>query len=359
MIERKNYLNVQKWLEYQRDVCQLSDSTINKYRGSIRHLLEWADDVPFPRVHTVRPAYPVHLRSVPVIRNYKPTGRTLSKSTQELACMVARSFFTWARLHLRGYGTVEPSWIDTLKPARLAEKIHEREIYTLEDVLAITEPSPDDGLRKKRDKAGAALLFLSGMRVGAFVTLPIQALDLDNLSVKQWPELGVVTKNGKAATTYLLDIPELLDRVRLWDDIVRPAQKPEAVWYARLNYRTAAITFDKDTSPNVRRRWAATMALKSLCEDAEVDYRSPHKLRHGHAVHALKRARTVGEFKAISQNLMHADLRITDSVYGVLTDNDVRDTIAGLGGATTGKQNGQRALIDMLEATLAELKQGA
>jgi integrase len=98
---------------------------------------------------------------------------------------------------------------------------------------------------------------------------------------------------------------------------------------------------------------------RKLSKSTGVAHRSPHKLRHGHAVHALKRARTAAEFKALSRNLMHADLRITDSVYGVLTDNDVRDTIAGLGGATPHKQNGQRALIEMLEATLTELKQGA
>jgi integrase len=36
---------------------------------------------------------------------------------------------------------------------------------------------PDEDLALRRDQAGAALLYLSGMRAGAFSTLPIAASD--------------------------------------------------------------------------------------------------------------------------------------------------------------------------------------
>jgi len=52
-------------------------------------------------------------------------------------------------------------------------------------------------------------MFLSGICVGAPISLPLAAVDLDSRSVKQWPSLGVRTKLGKHATTYLLDVPEL------------------------------------------------------------------------------------------------------------------------------------------------------
>jgi hypothetical protein len=47
-------------------------------------------------------------------------------------------------------------------------------------------------------------------------------------------------------------------------------------------------------------------------------------LRHGHAVYALKRARAIAEFKAVSQNLMRSDLTITNGVHGVLGNDDMR-----------------------------------
>ena len=60
-------------------------------------------------------------------------------------------------------------------------------------------------------------------------------------------------------------------------------------------------------------------------------YHSPHKFRHGHAVYALKNAKDVSALKAVSQNLMHENLTITDGVYGILSENDVRKEIAELG----------------------------
>jgi hypothetical protein len=71
--------------------------------------------------------------------------------------------------------------------------------------------------------------------------------------------------------------------------------------------------------------------MHRLCERVGVKYHSPHKLRHGHAAYAIKQAKTVAESKAISQNLMHSNLSTTDGTYGVLSQQDVGDTISGLG----------------------------
>lgn len=40
--------------------------------------------------------------------------------------------------------------------------------------------------------------------------------------------------------------------------------------------------------------------------------------------YALKKAKEVSALKAVSQNLMHANLSVTDGVYGILSDKDVR-----------------------------------
>jgi len=42
-------------------------------------------------------------------------------------------------------------------------------------------------------------------------------------------------------------------------------------------------------------------------------------------------AKTVADYKAISLNLMHADLKVTDQVYAVLSTDDVKDRIMRLG----------------------------
>jgi integrase len=70
--------------------------------------------------------------------------------------------------------------------------------------------------------------------------------------------------------------------------------------------------------------------LRELCELAGVEYKSAHKFRHGHAVYGLKHCETMEEFKSVSQNLMHANMGITDGIYGKLVDDDVHNTILGL-----------------------------
>ena len=48
-------------------------------------------------------------------------------------------------------------------------------------------------------------------------------------------------------------------------------------------------------------------------------------------MYALKNAKDVSALKAVSQNLMHENLTITDGVYGILSENDVRKQIGALG----------------------------
>jgi len=83
-------------------------------------------------------------------------------------------------------------------------------------------------------------------------------------------------------------------------------------------------------------------------------YHSPHKVRHGHVVYALKMAKDVSALKAVSQNLMHENLSITDGVYGVLSETDVRQQIATLGNGVANSEDVQelRSLVSRLLARL-------
>jgi len=171
-------------------------------------------------------------------------------------------------------------------------------------------------------------MFISGMRVRALVTLRLDCINLDKLEVKQWPRLGVKTKGGKHATTYLLDIPDLIQVVTRWDQIVRAQLAATALWYAPL--ATDGMSFLNSNTPGENRRDKVAKGLKRLCKMAGVRYRSPHKLRHGHAVYALKQAQDIATYKAVSMNLMHADLSVTDGIYAVLNQEDMRERIASL-----------------------------
>jgi hypothetical protein len=57
-------------------------------------------------------------------------------------------------------------------------------------------------------------------------------------------------------------------------------------------------------------------------------YHSPHKFRHGHIHYGLKRSKNIADFKAVSMNVMHSSMEITDQFYSVLQDEEVKKRIS-------------------------------
>jgi site-specific recombinase XerD len=329
MICRINYKDVRKFLEYEREVRQLSVKTINRKRSALYDFLEWAGSDPLTRCQDKRPTFPAYLEDVEVIRNYRPTGQNLSYRTRAKVCSAARQFLEWAAKALpERYGEIDLTlWINSLRAREYVQRYSEPEKYTIGEVLKLVAV-PGDSLRMRRERAAVAFIFLSGMRVGAFTTLPIVAVNLDALEVRQWPQLGVQTKNGDAATTYLLKVSGLLSIVREWDEFVRNELSSDALWYPRLTSRGRSLDYVRIHASNSRnRRQTISTALKDLCKGAEIPYRSAHKLRHGHAALIAEFATGISEYKALSQNLMHADLMTTDAIYNVLCSDQVRTTI--------------------------------
>ena len=80
----------------------------------------------------------------------------------------------------------------------------------------------------------------------------------------------------------------------------------------------------------------------------------PHKLGHRHIVSALKKARDVADLKAVSQNLMHASLTITFSIYGVLVGDDVSSRIASLSLSDKAEKPSLRELLEQIKRLLLE-----
>lgn len=323
MINRSNYLLVRRYLDYLAEVKQNDAATIKRRRIQFRHLLEWADESPFCDVPDIRPTFPRYLAT------HRNDGHTepLAVSTVTRTLSAVQEFFIWLKMASPSqYRKLTDMWIATIRAKKSkGADVVEHEAFTLDEVRKVitfkAETQTD-----MRDRAAIAFLFASGMRVGAFVSLPLSCVDVTSGSVKQWPKLGVRTKNGKAATTQLLDIPDLMAVIQEWDNYIRANLPDNSLWFASLSSDGMSLT--GATVAGVERRAMVANGISRLCKRAGLAYHSPHKLRHGHAVYALKQARTIEQLKAISQNLMHSSLTITDAVYGVLSGQDVADTIA-------------------------------
>lgn len=335
LINRDNYHLTLAYLKYLEEVRQNDRLTVVNRRMAMRHQLEWAADRPFIDAEHIRPTFPRYLLSA----DLNGDGKPISPGYAVKVCRVVQDFMRWYRRSDKAAAKAIPeSWIETVTIARTESAVHESEYYTLDEVRQLLAV-PAQTRRIERDQAAVAFLFLSGMRVGAFVSMRIEALMLagDHPYVRQYPELGMKTKNRKAADTWLWLIPDLLERVRAWDSTVRSTLSTGALWYATLDTwgkLTGGDNVDSD------RRRSVSDGLRDLCQRAGVRYKSVHKLRHGITVYGWERASSAAEMKAISQNLMHSSMGITDAIYSVLKGSDVGAQIAALSAKAMGGKNG-------------------
>lgn len=330
MINRSNYLTVQRYLEHRRRVVQSDEKTVARAWICCKHVLKWLDNKPLCNAPSVIPALPEYLLTA------RDDGKdvTLHPATMTKILSFARDLFEFAkRENPREYKQITDYWLDTLRVKRSvigsSRRLDRHAFWSLEDIRTVLAVDVE-GLRYERDKAALAFLFISGMRGGAFVTLPVEAVDLERRRISQLPELGVKTKNSKAAITFLLPIPDLLRMVTAWHKRVVRAGSGRRAWYAKLDNtgEKLAQVDEVGTYALSGRRSALYQGLKELCDLAEVEFKSPHKIRHGHGVYGVKHAKDMAQLKAVSQNMMHANIGITDGIYGRLPEEDIANILA-------------------------------
>jgi len=324
LVNRQNYLLINRFLVYLLEIEQVSKASIDTYRFYLRHLLLWADDNLFTDLEGLRPTFPDY------ISGKGNNGVRLAYNTQKKVLNSAKRFFRWAKSNSNELSETSLEWFDALRLPRQTKKMCEHVYVTLEEVRKLINcPVPETDLALIRDKAAVAFLFLSGIRAGAFVTLPIRAIDLDQLTVKQLTELGVRTKNSKSAITYLYEMPELLNVTREWDEIVRSNMPDDALWYAPIDHSWKKQRLSMK-QPGKNRVQALSKRLRKLYSLAGLEYKSPHKFRHGNAVYGLLNSKNMADYKAVSTNLMHSNLKTTDEIYAPLDNSEVKNRITNL-----------------------------
>ncbi|MBN1919851.1 MAG: site-specific integrase [Anaerolineae bacterium] len=366
LICRENWMDVQAYLAYCEKTKRNTAATIKRQWGLLRHALEWSKDRPFPQSPSNTTSFPDYLEQVGIVstRSDGKTGK-LSPVTKRRALEELVRFFHFMRkIDPKRYPphAVNDEWLASLKILTKENQVIEHEFYTFTEVERLAAaPNHDETLTQFRLRAAIALLFLSGMRVGALVTLPLKAINLSvaHPVIWQWGLYGVQTKNSKPINTYLLQIPNLLKIVTQWDDLVRSQLQPDALWFADITRDGMALT--GKTRGGQSRGDAVRKGLHSLCESIGISYKHPHCLRHGHIVYAVKRARDMKALTAISQNVGHGDLTVTLQVYGKLTGDDIQVSIASLTQSDTFSPStldgaNRDALIEQLSLTLKMLK---
>jgi site-specific recombinase XerD len=325
-VNRDNYLLVKQFLTYQSGHKKLDPGSVHRYECDLNYFLRWLGPSPINEAAGVEEEFVHYLQSLR--RNVKKSDpdeqRPLEVATVRKAVQTTRRFLLWGKLRFpQAFEDIPPVWIEDLTAPKEAKSGREHIHVSFEEILQIARcPMPPHDLARLRDQAGLVMLYLSGMRIGALGSLPLQAVDLSQRTIRQWPSLGVETKNHKTATTYLLDIPELMAVVEAWDTLVRPQLPPTAMWFTPIISqwgRAAQLTLSPQ-APGENRNIAIIKRTVEYYKFAGLPYKSPHKMRHGHVRYALERIKTMAEYKAVSLNIMHDDIKTTDGIYAPLDD---------------------------------------
>jgi len=323
-INRQNYLEVKKYLDYEERVKQCCLETIKRKWAHLRHFLEWAGATRFINAPKLRLTFQNYILDARNDGIKKP----LSSSTMNRGCQEVQEFYKWAKMNFPNeYKKVSDKWIDTIrlsKTNRNLQGLEDQKYFTQNEVLRICSYKPQI-LIDQRDRAAVALLYLSAMRITAFVSLPVRCVDLDAKSVFQFPSEGVITKNKKTSKTILLPIEPLLAIVREWDDLLRKELGVNALWYPKMS--TNGLTWGNTEGDTEASRKSFRRGLHKLCKLTGVKYKSSHKLRRGHGVYAAENSENYQDFQAYSQNMGHEDPGTTFKYYSKLCNDSVRAVI--------------------------------
>jgi site-specific recombinase XerD len=349
MIDKTNWRLARKFLAYRSSVDLLSKGSMRIQEIHIRYLMEWAQEVPFRHAYTILPSFPQYLLTT---TRQDGLESRLSAGYIKKTLATARMFFSWLIDNEQGHKQIKQSWIKTLKIKRLSDVPKNKEYVTLQEILTIAS-RPVNSVWERRTRAALVFLYLSGMRINAFVSLPIQAVDIANRCIYQNPDLGVRTKNNKSAITFLLDIPELLNIVQEWDNEIRSVLLANGFWFAPLSPETGLINSDV-VDIGEHRHAIARRNFKDWLLQEQLPYHSPHKFRHGHIHYGLEHADNIADFKAVSMNAMHSNMEVTDTFYSVLQDNEVKNRISNLN--KKNKPQDKDEVIKILEDLLSSIK---
>ena len=306
MINRQNKKFVDEYLKYRGRHDNLDPKSIRLERSLSIHYLTWADLQPFKSA----PKFDVTLKEY--LQDHRDaTGKPISQHYQRKIIGSAKLFFTWLTTHKpKEFRSITPGWLSTFKIRIVQDEFDDTDTIILEEVLQIAR-TPVSNVIEERVRAGAVFLYLSGMRISAFVSMPLKAVDLISLEVRQTPELGIRTKNKKSATTFIIELQEIFDIVKAWDAKVRTVLSPEGFWFAPIAPQTG--DFDLEVTEVGEHR--ATRFRKDLNEwlsKHSLEYHTPHDFRRGHANFLFDKAKDVNDMEAVRDNLMHESLTTTE-----------------------------------------------
>ncbi len=322
----QNELIKRKFFTYLKNSKGFSDNSIQSFESA---LWLWEEFFQHPELTSFNQTKAVDFKDWLKAKKKRQSTQAVSLSYCYDNLRYLRTFFEWLSHQLFCKGKINFTDIEylnlTKKESRAIRAPHAKKFPTLENIQSVIENILPITEVDRRDKALLSLTFLTGARITALASLPVQSFDSEDLTIDQNPKLGVKTKFSKRIVTalipfsykeplqYFIDWVTYLKEVKKFQptDPLFPATKRENGQEALGYYSTGKVEpiFWKSSS-------SPRKIFEKRFQSANVPYFHPHTFRHLLVKEISKIPLTEEEKKAISQNLGHDNVGTTFGSYG-------------------------------------------
>ncbi len=362
-INIENERRKRKYFEWLHNAKGLALSTI---KGVEKAIWEWESFTDMADFKNFNEDTAIAFKESLLQRKNTRSGKTLALSTCQHYLNALSEFFLWLSSQPGYKSRIRLDKIAYLKLDRKQSKIASEpaviEYPSLEQVQAVAVAIKIENEVDLRDRALMSFALLSGMRVEAIMTLPLQCVDLDSMEIHQDPKQGVRTKFSKrnnstlfnfdaTLTSYIVEWAEFLRKEKLFSpqDPFFPITKIE-----QKSENDLIFVADK-VHPQF---WKKTNSIRDIFtkrfKEAEIKYFPPHSFRHLAIRLAFGSCSTAEEIKAVSQNFGHENIATTLMTYGTIREDEVSSIIKKMD--FSGDVKAEREEIDKIIATLEKFK---
>lgn len=302
------------WLNYEKQMNEVSANTLTAYRRGLEVFCSWLADNGLTLAH-VRPADVASFKQA-LAERYSP-------QTVNLRLTAVRSFYRFAVN--TGRAILNPA--SEVKGAKRSKsKVHKRDALTNGEVLAVLRTCEGDTLEDTRDRAILSLMAYAGAR-----QVEIHRANVGDLRTKDDRLVLYVTGKGRVEPDEILVIP--LSQ----EDVLR-------AWLAlRMKLSFAGIGLDAPLFPSFSNRsYGNRLALRSIRAIVKARFavagvtdpagtKTTHSLRHSAVTNAIRHGATPLQVQAMTR---HSSLDTVLNYYHEVgrTDDPAEDLISYEGG---------------------------
>lgn len=272
-----------------------------------------------------------------------------SRSTVHTKLQTMRRFFRWVR-EQPGYKRITADDVAhfglSLRDSRIANARRDQPTPSLEQVLRVLRVMPANTDIEKRDRALMACMAMTGIRVGAAISLRLRHIRADRLGIDQ-DARQMNVKFAKSFTSIFFpiapDVPAmLLDYVSYVQGQL--GWGPDHPLFPRKRQTGGAFAVDGLDDVCWKTAGPVWDLFRASFAAAGLPYYTPHSLRRTLTLAVLQVAQDPEMIKILSQNLGHEGILVTLSSYGRVP---LQRQAARIG--TLELVNGARTEADMLD----------